>query len=474
MEKSVAKNYIYNLTYQILILITPLITTPYLSRILGAENIGIYSYTISISTYFVMFGTFGMITYGQREIAYVQENKKQRTKIFWEVILLRLFTMSISILLFYIFYVNGEQYQIYYKILVIELIANCFDISWFFQGLEEFKKTVFRNILIKCISVISIFIFIKTKEDLIIYFVIYVFSNLLGNLSLWWYLPKYLSKIDLKELNLLKIIKPTISLFIPQIAIQIYTVLDKTMLGNILNNMVEVGNYEQSQKIIKISVTVITALGIVMSPRIANTIANEKKEEVKHYLENSFNFAWFLGIPMMLGIIAIAPKLIPWFLGEEFTRTIVILMIGAPIIFVIGLSDVSGVQYLIAAKKQNIFTKSVIIGAIFNFCLNLILIPLYGAVGAIISSLFAETLILFVQLAYIRKEISLKILYNNCIKYILSGMVMFIITFMVGINMKPTIITTLSQIIIGIITYMGMLIILKDKFLYKILVKIKR
>lgn len=473
MKKSITKNYIYNLSYQILIIVLPIITTPYLSKVLGAENIGIYSYTLSIATYFVLFGSLGITMYAQREIAYAQEDKKERTKIFWEIIILRACTMFISLVVFYLIYVNGMQYQIYYKILVIELFAACLDISWFFQGIEEFKKTVLRNAVIKIISVTSIFIFVKTKEDLIIYFIIYVLSNLLGNVSLWYYLPRYLSKIGIRDLNIKKHIKPTISLFIPQIAIQIYTVLDKTMIGKIVGDMSEVGNYEQSQKIIKMSLTLITSLGTVVSPRIANTIANNKKEEMEKYLSNSFNFVWFLGIPIMFGIMAVAAKLVPWFLGEEFEKSVAILMIGSPIIMAIGLNNVSGVQYLIPAKKQNIFTRSVVIGAIFNFSLNLILIPQLKAIGAIISSVLAETLILLVQLLYIRKEISLKMVYNNSIKYIISGLIMFIVTFVVGIYMKPSIITTFIQVIIGVCIYNIMLTILRDKFLLKTLEKIK-
>ena len=155
MKKSITKNYIYNLTYQILVLILPLITTPYISRVLGAENIGIYSYTLSISAYFILFGSLGVALYGQREIAYNQENKKKYTVIFWEIIIFRAITMAISMFVFYIAFVKGSQYQMYYKILLLELLGNCIDISWFFQGLEEFKKTVLRNIIVKLISVVS-------------------------------------------------------------------------------------------------------------------------------------------------------------------------------------------------------------------------------------------------------------------------------------------------------------------------------
>jgi len=202
MKKSVTKNYIYNLTYQILVLILPLITTPYVSRILGAENIGIYSYTLSISAYFILFGSLGVALYGQREIAYSQKDKNQYSKVFWEIVIFRNITMLISIILFCLVFANGNQYQMYYKILVLELIGNCLDISWFFQGLEEFKKTVMRNMLIKFVSVISIFVFVKTQADLYKYFLIYVLSILIGNGSLWLYLPKYLTKVKIFNIKI--------------------------------------------------------------------------------------------------------------------------------------------------------------------------------------------------------------------------------------------------------------------------------
>ena len=184
-KKSVTKNYIYNLIYQILVIILPLVTAPYISRVLGAENIGIYSYTLSISAYFIMFGSLGIALYGQREIAYNQKNRKKKSIIFWEIVLLRIITMSISITIFYFTFACGKQYQMYYKILMLEIIGNCVDISWFFQGLEEFKKTVGRNMLVKLISIVCIFTFVKAPDDLPIYFEIYVLSILIGNISLW-------------------------------------------------------------------------------------------------------------------------------------------------------------------------------------------------------------------------------------------------------------------------------------------------
>ena len=198
MKKSIAKNYIYNLIYQLLTILLPLITTPYLSRVLGAEPIGIYGYTISIVTYFILFGSLGIAMYGQREIAYKQNDKKSRTKIFLEIIIVRTISLMFSMTLFYIIFGRTGEYAIYYKILLVEMLANVFDISWFFQGLEEFDKTVTRNMIVKSISLILIFALVKQPSDLWKYFAIFVGSELLGNMSLWLYLPKYIEKTKIK------------------------------------------------------------------------------------------------------------------------------------------------------------------------------------------------------------------------------------------------------------------------------------
>ena len=324
-KKSVAKNYIYNLIYQVLILILPLVTAPYISRVLGAENIGIYSFTLSISAYFILFGSLGIALYGQREIAYNQKNKKKYSVTFWEINLLRAITMFVAIIIFYFIFVKGNQYQIYYKVLMLEIIGNCIDISWFFQGLEEFKKTVVRNIIVKLISIASIFIFIKTSNDLYRYFLIYVLSIVIGNGSLWLYLPKYLEKVNFNEIHLIKHLKPTINLFVPQIAIQVYTLLDRTMVGAIIPGKDEVGYYDQGQKIIKLLLTIITSLGTVMLPRIANTFVNGKKDKITNYMKKSFNMVFLLAFPMIFGIIAVSKAFVPIFFGPGYDKVVILM-----------------------------------------------------------------------------------------------------------------------------------------------------
>ena len=465
MKKSIAKNYIYNLIYQMLTILLPLVTTPYLSRILGAENIGIYGYTISIVTYFILFGTLGVSMYGQREIAYKQSDKAARSKTFWEIIILRTITLSISILLFYLIYGRTGEYAIYYRILIIQLVANLFDISWLFQGIEEFDKTVVRNLIVKLLSLVLIFVVIKTPEDLWKYFAIYVGAELLGNMTLWLYLPKYLEKINVKTLEIKKHIKPVIALFVPQIAIQIYTVLDKTMIGKITGDMVEVGYYEQAQKIVKATLTVTTALQTVMNSRIANAYATKNEKEVKKCLEKSFNFIWLITVPMVFGLIAVATKFVPWYYGEGFEGVTNILIVTAPILIAMGISGVTGTQYLVQIGKQKEFTISVVCGAITNVIFNIILIHFFNGVGAAMASVIAEIVIALVQLKYFKDQFKITEILKLGTKCVISGIVMFIFVKLLTDILPISIINTIIEVIVGGIIYIIMLIILKYSFL---------
>jgi len=476
-KNSVAKNYIYNLTYQILVLILPLITTPYISRVLGAEGTGIYSYTISITTYFILFGTLGISMYAQREIAYVQDKVKERSKIFWEIIVVRFITLSLSMILFYLTYARNGEYSMYYRILLLEILANCFDISPFFQGMEEFKKIIVRNLIVKMVSIISVFLFIKTENDTNIYLLIYALSTFLGNISLWFYLPKYVHKVPFKELQLLKHIRPTIVLFVPQVATQIYTVLDKTMIGNMVADKAEVGYYEQSQKIVKMLLTIVTSLGTVMLPRIANKFANGKKEEIKENIYQSFEFVYFLAIPLTCGVISVAPIFIPLFLGQAFEKSSILTSIISPIILIIGLSNVIGTQYLLPTKKQKQFTISVVAGAFCNLILNGMLIPRLLSIGAAIATLLAESVVTLVQFYMIRNEFSIIKILKKSKDYWLAGIGMLILNFLCQklllTNVKP-VIQLFILVGLGGITYITILIIiLKNKYMIECLTKLK-
>ena len=472
MGKSIKKNYFYNLLYQIFAMIIPLITVPYVSRILGAKGIGIFGYTTSITTYFILLGTIGIATYGQREIAYVQNDVKKRSQVFWELFILRLITILTSTFIYFMLFGISGKYVIYYRILLFEIFAYIFDFSWFYQGIEDFKKVSLRNIFVKLILLFATFIFVKTKNDVWIYVLIYMLSILIGNLSLCINLNKYITKPN--KLNIKKHLKPVLLLFLPQIAIQVYTVLDKTMLGWLLTDISNVGYYEQAQKMVKLSLAVITTFGTVMMPRIANIHSTGNKEELKKSIFKSFKFVWFLGLPIMLGLIAISNNFVPIFYGKGFDQVAVLIKLFAPLVLIIGFANVVGVQYLIAISKQNYYTVAVVTSAIVNVVLNFILIPNLKAIGASIASVVAELIGLIIEIYFIHKIFDLKKIIKSSNKYLLSSLIMFIVCLIISLLPFKAIYLLLLQISLGVFVYFIMLILLKEEFIYNFLVNLKK
>lgn len=476
MKKNIAQNYLYNLLYQLLAIIIPLIVAPYLTRILGAEKLGVYSYTLSISAYFVLVGSLGTAMHGKREIAYIQDDSGKVSYYFWEIMIVKIFAMAISSAIFCTLFVSrSSEYNVYYTILLIELIANIFDISWLFQGLELFKKIIFRNLIIKVISVLSVFVIVKTTDDLYKYFLIYTISILIANLSLWINLSKYISKVELKKLKVAKHILPTFYMFIPQVAIQLYTVLDRTMIGYIITDKAEVGYYDQSQRLIVTMLTIVTSLGTVMLPRISNTFANGDMKAVKNYIYKSFSFVFLLSVPMALGIISISKYFIPMYLGSDFTYVANLINILALIIIFIGMSNVVGVQYLLPTKRQKHFTISVFAGAIVNCIFNLMLIKNYGAIGASVATVIAEFTVIAVQLYLVRDCFSLIKIMRSGKKYFCAGVVMYIsIVFMINhfLAGHGDILKCVISVIVGAMIYFAMLLTLKDELILGIINKV--
>ena len=458
-KKSIAKNYLYNLTFQVLTVILPLVTAPYVSRVLGAERIGIYSYTLSIVTYFVLVGSLGVALYGQREIAYVQDDKYARIKTFWEIIIMRFITILISAVVYYFVMVRGE-YQCYYKILLLEIGAAAFDISWFFKGLEDFQKTVTRNIIVRLLSVSCVFIFVKSPADLPKYVLIYSLGNMLGSISLWIYMPRYLKGVRVKNIDIYRHFIPILLLFIPQVSTQVSNVLDKTMLGRLIEDKAEVGFYEQAQKILRILISITTSLGVVMMPRIASTFASGDKKKANYYMRKSITFIFFLAFPLMLGLISIADAFVPIFYGEGYDKVALIMKVISPTMLLIGISNVIGTQYLIPAKRQKEYTTSVLIGLITNFIFNWILITRYSSVGASIATIISETIVVAVQLYFVRKDIHVKELIKLSRRYIVSSLVMYGACCLVKKVVMYGVASIILQIIVGGIVYMGMLMLI--------------
>lgn len=466
MSKSgmLIKNFIYNTLYQILLLITPLIITPYISRVIGAAGIGVYSYAQSFATYFVLVGAVGTNLYGQREIAYVQNDSEKRTEVFWEITIFRFITVFLCTLVYYLTFGLHGKYPAVYQILTLEVLAAAFDISWFFMGMENFKLTVIRNTIIKLCGIILVFLFVKTPDDVPLYTLCLTLPVLIGNISLWFGVKKYLVKMNGSvTFGIFKHIKPIFILFLPQIATEVYTVLDKTMIGVLGSNIDQVGYYTQAQKIVKIILMIVTSLGTVMLPMMSAAFAQGKDEQIQKNIKAAFRFVFMLATALFFGLLGIAEQFVPVFFGKGYEQVIPLMIVISPILLIIGISNVIGKQYLLPTKQQKAYTVSIVTGAGINFVLNMILIPFYDAVGASIATLIAEIAVTCVQIWYVRKQIPLGECFKPLGKYFLFGAVMFFIVREIGKIFPDGVITLTGMILAGIITYVFELVITKDE-----------
>ncbi|KRL36677.1 flippase [Liquorilactobacillus uvarum] len=463
------KNFLYNLMYQIFTLIVPLVTIPYISRVLGPRGIGVNTFTTSVSQYFVLLATLGITTYGQREIAYFRKDKKKLSQIFWEIEFLSIITSVISLVLFlfFILFVFGD-YKQYYFLQTILIFSCAADVSWFFNGLEKFKVTVLRNFIFKILSVIMIFLFVKKYSDLSIYIFIVSCSTFLGNLSLWTYLKGYLCKVNFTNMNIMRHLRPTLLLFLPQVAINIYVFLNKIMLGS-MSSVEEAGFFDSSDKIVRMCLTLITALTTVMMPRVANAYANGDNSSIKTYLKMGFGIAIMFSIPIFFGLESIAAGFIPWFFGKNFLKVVPVIYIELFAIIPIAFSQILGIQYLVPIGKTKQYSIAIVLGAIVNLLCNIPLIYFYSAIGTAIATVISETCITLFEFLYVSKNVSVISLFDEAWKPFFAGLIMFITVKFFNYNLETNIINLFIEIFIGGIIYIAVLLLLR----YSTLVKIK-
>ncbi|MFV0250036.1 MAG: flippase [Bacilli bacterium] len=453
--KSLKKNYFYNVIYQLLIIALPLFTAPYLSRTIGAELTGVYSYSFSIATYFLMFCTLGLNNFGNRAIAKVRDNKQEMSATFKNIYFIQLILsliVSLVYILFILFFVDNNK--VIFTIMLLYVVSGMFDINWFFFGLEEFKLTVSRNIIIKVVATILIFTLVKDPSDFWLYVTIMSGSFLLSQMTLFPFLKKYIDfNVKTKLSDSLKMFVPILILFIPVIATGIYRNMDKIMLG-ILSDMYIVGQYEYADKFVSIPVSLIASLGIIFLPRISNLVANGNAEKGIDYLKKSYEFIIFLSVPLAFGIFSVADNFIPIFLGNDFNVSGYLLQILSLTIIFIAIGNTFKTQYLIPNNLDKNFVLSVLIGAIVNCILNFLWIPKYNAYGAATATLIAEIIVMFFQVFPLRKRINLKFFLKITKKYIFCGLVMTILINLLRLFINSNILLISLQILIGGVVYL--------------------
>ena len=447
------KNFIYNILYQLLLLIIPIITAPYVSRVIGASGVGIYSYTYSIVYYFMLLTLLGVNNYGNRTIAKVRDDKIKLSKTFWSIYSLQLI-MGIMMVVIYIIYILifDNKYKIISIIQLLFIVSAMLDINWFFFGLEEFKKTIARTTFIKIGNVILIFLLVKTKTDVWKYTLIMSGMTCLSQLILWIFIRRRISFTKIKWKDISIHIKPNLILFIPVIAVSLYKIMDKIMLGA-MTTVSEVGFYENAEKIINIPLAIITALGTVMMPRMSNIIAKGDKETAKNYISKSIYFVMFLSLAMCLGLVGVGYKFAPLFFGNEFKKTGVLIMLLAITLPFISFANVLRTQYLIPREEDKIYIKSVFIGAITNLIMNIIFIPLYESIGACFGTITAEFAVMLYQSISIKNELPIKEYLIKSTPFLIKSLIMLAIIYPLNFINIDSLVRLICQVVLGCIIY---------------------
>ena len=472
------KNFITNLIKILVNLIFPLITFPYISRILLPEGIGRITYVQSINNYFLLFINLGIPLYGIREIAKVRNNKLEKSKVFSEIFFLNIITTILGVVVYICFYnlnIIKNDKEIF-LIFSLVLLFNFLSVDWFFQGIEDYKYITVRTVIIKILSTLFLFVFIKKSSDIYIYSIIVVFS-LVGSNFFNIVRALKLVQLKLKGLNIKRHLKGIFIIFSMNLAVSIYTNLDSVMLGS-YGSKYSLGIYSAAIKIIALVIGIVTSLGAVLLPRISNYIEEKKEDEIKKILEKTFSFLLFLIIPSIIGLYFTANEIILLFAGKEYLEGITTLKILSLIILFIGFSNFIGMQILYPRGEEKKVFYSVLVGAIINFSLNLYLIPRYYQNGAAFATCVAEFTVVVIQIFLGYKYLKFqKFNYNN-FKFLIASFIMgAMLYFTQNLNLN-LLLKLILKVGVGSSIYILLLILLKEdniyEFLEKILIKFRR
>ncbi len=464
---SIKKNYIYSALAKIFALLIPILITPYLARVLEPDGNGVISFVASIVSYFVIASNIGIETYGQKVISTHRDDKPYLKRFLIEITTLRAILTGLCLLVYYITFVvvlkgNTRLYAIY----GLSLMAVAIDFTWFFQGVEDFKKIAFSNIFSKLLYVILVFVFVKEKADLNRSAFILVITNILPYFILVPFLFRYIHKVKVDDkIRPFYHFKECMVYFIPTIAIQIYTILDKTMIGLITNSDFENGYYEKAEQLAKLPITIITMMNIIMRSRISYYFANQEFDKIKALTKKSASFSLMLAIPIMFGLIVIAKRFVPIYLGEGYEECIPLVYIFSPLILIIGISNLLGTHYYTPFEKQRVSNRFLIIGAVINVVLNAICIYFLKARGAAISSVIAELVITILYLYFAKDFFSLKDFIKVGYKYIIAGVGMFGVLLVVNYYLPMGIGYLVLEVGIGVSVYFLLLLFMRDQFL---------
>ena len=478
MAQSVKVNYILNLINTGTQMLFPLITFPYVCRVIEADGIGQINFFQSIISYISLFTCLGIPMYAIREIARDRSDVVQMNRTAMEILLLHSMLTLVGYAIVAILCLTVPQIQVnipLFLILSLTIFFTAIGCEWFYQGIEDFKYITIRGLIIKTVSVVLLFIFVKSKTDLLYYGCYTVFGVLGGNIFNFFRLRKYIHRenIIFSELHIKRHIKPVLKVFSFSVVTSIYLQLNTVLLG-FLKNALAVGYFAAATKVMQMLLTMSACLGSVMMPRASHLIAENKEDEFNRLIQKSYDFTLAIALPMTIGLIFCAPSLITALCGVKLEHSILPSQIIAPIILMVAISNVFGIQVLFPKGKINIVTLCCGIGAVADLILNLCLIPFFSYIGTSIAYLGAEVATTVSMYFIGRRYIPIIYFKKSHLTYALGCIVMAFALYGISLLQLPTLTILLLQGCCGVLAYFIILCICKDEMLVQILSKIKR
>lgn len=455
------------------ILIAPLITAPYIARVLSPELIGEYSYTVANCSYFVLVAGLGLPLYGTLRAVSIRDDREKLSRLFWEITLLKMILMIVCVFVYFctiIMHSNGIRRNLYY-IVAIEMFANAIDVTWLLTALEKFKITALSSMFVRLINVIAIFLLVKNQKDIYLYALILQGAALAGCLALLPSLRNCICKVEIKDLNLTQHMIPNLTYFVPGIIHTIFSAADKTMLGLFSDSTYEIGVYEQANKICLILVSAISAISNVILPRMTYLYSKNSDDEVMQDLKCvSIRIALFVAMPMVLGISAIADLFVLVYFGDRYEKSGILLKILCWNVLFSSLCNFCGHQGLIARGKQSAYNVAFGVSAAANVIMNAILVTKYQSVGVSLASVLASVISFCLILYFSREVFSINYILKIGHKYILAAIFMYVAVICSRYFLKANYTVILGiQMIIGVMTYLLGLLLLRDALIEKFL-----
>lgn len=466
--KSLVKNSIYNILYKCINVLYPLIISAYVSRVIFAAGIGKVASAQNIVQYFMYLAPLGIPTYGIRIIAQAGKNKEESSKAFSELFYINGISTTICLAIYYLlaFFTDGFGKGFYlYGIAGISILLNYFNVDWFFQGKEEYGYILKRNLFVKVLSIICVFLFVRSREDCAVYLTILVVGTGLNNLFNIFQLRKYVYLVY-KNLNLWKHVKVVLALLSATIAAEVYALADTTMLTYMCGEDI-VGLYSNSLRSISAIRTMMISICAVFLPRLSVYLSEGKKEEFTKLANTGLKILIMLSLPASAGLILIAKLIVPLLFGKGFLGAVFTTQILAVSIITVSLSNYIGYQVMVSLEKEKIILLSTVIGAVANVLLNSVLIIRFQQNGAAIASATTEGIVVAIQIVALRKYMKVQIEKQFLVAVLLSTAAMFATTFGIlhVIENIPVVLQIVFSIGFGMLVYIGVNICLRNEMI---------